>query len=424
MKLFTRYNRVNVMAMAGTFIIGAIGFYFLLSFVLNRQLDETLRSEQQEITEYIAGFGKLPVLQDTRQQWTTVTPATDTSARTVIDSYSKYIARAHEDKWIRRLSFNIKVSNDWYHVEVNRSETETEDLLNLIIILTLGMIGLILAFNYIINRRLVNKLWQPFYNTIAGIKKYYMTVEKPMQLPAQDIDELNLLNESLNEMTARINSEYRALKTFTENASHEMQTPLAVIRSKVELLLQSEQLNEAELKYVLSIEEAAQKLARLHQSLLLLTKIENRQFGKDSQIALDEVLRNKADELQELFITKKLTVKLNVTPVLITINPNLADILAGNLLTNALRYTSAGGKVNISLDEQALAVSNTATGVSLDNSRVFNRFYKASDGQEGTGLGLAIVKEICMLEGFGITYLFEQGMHVFIINFKSNGQLL
>lgn len=418
MKLFTRYNRVNVMATVATFIIGAVGFYFLLSFVLNGQLDDTLRSEQQEVVEYVATYHKLPPFQDTRQQWITYSAVTNDSVKNEFDTYSKYIPRAHENKWIRRLTFTIRVENGWYRIEVNRSEAETEDLLNLIIMLTLGMIGLILVFNFFINRLLVNKLWQPFYDTIGGIKKYYMTFDKPMQLPKENIDEINVLNESLNEMTARIYREYQALKSFTENASHEMQTPLAVIRGKLELLLQSDSLGELELKHLSSIEEAAQKLARLHQSLLLLTKIENRQFNKNEKVDLEALVRKRTGELMELFLTKQLSVETNLSPASVSMNPHLSDILVGNLLTNALRYTPNHGTVLITLDESHLAVSNTATGESLDREKVFRRFYKATDGQEGTGLGLAIIKEIAALEQFDTDYRFAKGMHVFTVYFK------
>lgn len=418
MKLFTKYNRVNITATVATFVIGAVGFYFLLSFVLNGQLDDTLRSEEQEVREYVTAYGKLPPFQDTRQQWITASLVAGDEGHGRFDTYTKYITRAHEDKWIRRLSFTIRVGQDWYRVEVNRSEAETEDLLNLIIILILGMIGLILAFNYFVNRRLVNKLWQPFYDTVDGIKKYYMTFEKPMQLPPAEIDEINVLNESLNEMTARIYREYQALKAFTENASHEMQTPLAVIRGKLELLLQSESLREQELKYLSYIEEASQKLARLHQSLLLLTKIENRQFNKNENVDLEALLYHKSSELSELFVSKQLNVEARLRPMSISMNPHLSEILVGNLLANALRYTPDKGNIFITLDENHLSVSNTAVNGSLDKEKVFRRFYKASDGQDGTGLGLAIIKEIATLEQFDIDYRFSKDMHVFTVYFK------
>jgi signal transduction histidine kinase len=197
-----------------------------------------------------------------------------------------------------------------------------------------------------------------------------------------------------------------------------MQTPLAVIRSKIDLLLQSDSLQERELKYILNIEDASQKLARLHQSLLLLAKIENRQFNKSGQVDIGNILHKKASELADLFIAKKLTVKFDLRPAAIFMNPHLAEILAGNLLTNALRYTPGDGTVVITLNDNSLSVSNTAANGCLEKDKVFRRFYKADEGQEGTGLGLAIIKEICVLEGFDAGYNFENGMHIFSIYFK------
>lgn len=417
MKLFTKYNRVNVAATIITFILGGVAFYFLLSYILNRQLDDTLRSEQQEITEYVNTYGKLPVFQNTRHQWMQATPANREMHRPHVKSYTAYNKHEDENEWIRQLSFTIKAGDIIYTVEVNRSQTETEDLLKLIIILTLGMIGLILLFNYLINRRLVTRLWKPFYNTIEGIKSYYVASEKPIELPAENIEELNLLNISLNEMTARIYREYKALKAFTENASHEMQTPLAVIRSKIDLLLQSGSLKETELKNLLQIEDASAKLGKLHQSLILLTKLENRQFASKEALDIQKIVDDKIAGLQELAQTKNITLTAETQPAIIFLHHHLGEILITNLLNNALRYTPAGGKITGYLDSECFILRNTAANGALDKSKVFNRFYKASDGFEGTGLGLAIIKEISNMAGYEVEYNFFAGEHVFSIYF-------
>jgi signal transduction histidine kinase len=415
MKLFTKYNRVNVLANVGTFIIGSIAFYFLLSYILKRQLDDTLRGEQQEITEYVMSYGKLPDFQNTRHQWITAEATTSASPKHCIKSFDVYDRREHEHESVRRLTFTITAGNTLYSVSVNRSETETEDLLQLIIVLTLCMIGLILALNYFINRRLVTHLWKPFYNTIDGIKHYFIGVEKPMELPKESIDEINLLNSSLNDMTSRIYKEYEALKSFTENASHEMQTPLAVIRSKIELLLQSERLEEKEVKFIMGIEDALRKLSKLHQSLILLTKLENRQFVSDEEVDLQKIIEDKVQELKELIQSKNIYLSAELTPVQVMLHHHLAEILINNLLNNALRYTPQSGSIHILLNDERLEISNTALKGPLDKENIFRRFYKSENGLDGTGLGLAIIKEISVLAGFDVVYSFRDQMHFFSI---------
>ena len=286
MKLFTKYNRVNITATILTFVVGSSAFYFVLHYVLLRQLDESLRSEQQEILAYTNLYGKFPDIQNTKHQWINITPAYSLIPKAYSKSIPFYNKEEQEHESIRQLSFTTQVGPKLYLVTVNKSEAETEDLLQLIILVTVGMIGLILLSNYIINRKLVNRLWQPFYTTIDRIKDYHITVQKPLQLSKEPIDEIDLLNDSLNKMTQRIHQDYSSLRLFTENASHEMQTPLAVIRSKVEALLQNTDITEKSIQQLLSIEDATQKLSKLHQSLLLLTKLENRQFPLTESVNL------------------------------------------------------------------------------------------------------------------------------------------
>ncbi len=417
MKLFTKYNRVNITATILTFVVGSIAFYFVLHYVLLRQLDESLRSEQQEILGYTDLYGKFPDIQNTKHQWISITPAFSMIQKPFIKSLPFYNKEEQEHESIRQLSFTTQVGPSLYLVTVNKSEAETEDLLQLIILVTIGMIGLILLSNYIINRKLVHRLWQPFYTTIDRIKDYHITVQQPLQLSKEPIDEIDLLNDSLNKMTQRIHQDYSSLRLFTENASHEMQTPLAVIRTKVEALLQHTDATEKSIQQLLSIEDATQKLSKLHQSLLLLTKLENRQFPLTETVNLAAIIETKLEERQEMADSKKITMQVNSIPVILSFHKHLAEILISNLLNNAIRYTPENGNIEINLTNEGLSIKNTAAGTALDNEKVFERFYKAEYSSEGTGLGLAIIKEICTLAGYGITYQFKEQQHHFSIRF-------
>jgi signal transduction histidine kinase len=423
MKLFTKYNRVNILATIATFIVGSVAFYAVLYFVLRHQLDDTLRSEEQEITGYVQSHGQLPDFENTRHQWITAAQTTTPLTRKYFASYIKHDYRDGDDDWIRQLTFSIKVNNINFNITVNRPEAETEYLLRLMIMVTLAMIGLILLVNYFINRRLINRLLMPFYNTIEIIKDYRVAIEKPLQLPREPIDEIALLNESVNEMTARIYREYQALKSFTENASHEMQTPLAVINGKIEVLLQNDTLNEAGIQQLLAIEQATKKLARLHQSLLLLAKLENRQFIADEPVNMQQIVALKIDEWQDLILSHRVFMHLEGEKTVVAFHHQLAEILVNNLLNNALRYTPAGGNIHVLLKNNMLRVSNTAASGHLDAERVFRRFYKTQNGAEGTGLGLAIIKEIGSLAGFDVTYGFDGENHLFTIYFSNKTAL-
>ncbi len=418
MKLFAKYNRINITVTIFTFVLGSVAFYFVLNYVLTRQLKETLRSEQFEIIHYVEQHNSLPEIQNTRHQWVTIEKSTAVLAKPRFNDINIYNEKEKETEPVEQLLFTVKVSGEYFLITVNKSKAETEDLLQLIILVTIGMIALILLLNFLINRNVIHRLWQPFYLSINRVKEYHLNNRQSLHLPKENTDEFNLLNESLNAMTQSIHQDYQALKAFTENASHEMQTPLAVIRSKTEMLLQQQNVSEEAMKQIMGIEEGIQKLSRLHQSLLLLTKIENTHFTFDEKVALGTLLLQKIEEKKELFESKHLTVIQDIQFITLPFHQQLAEILINNLLSNTIRYTPENGVVNIELDKEKLIVRNTATENSLDVEKIFQRFYKAQQNQEGTGLGLAIVKEIGKMAGFDVQYLFHNNYHIFTIYFK------
>lgn len=415
MKLFTKYNRVNIGATILVFLIGSIGFYFALHYVLIRQLDDSLKAEQQEVTSYIAQHNELPSIQNTKHQWIEIKPGSAQQPQQWPHSIELYNPKEDEQETVRQLVFGIFAAGKPYTVTVNKSVTETEDLLQLIILVTITMIFLMLLFNYIINRRLVKKIWQPFYNSIDAIRHYRL--QTSLKLPASNIEEIEMLNESVNAMTDRIHHDYQALRSLTENASHEMQTPLAVIHSKVEALMQEMQLNESNLLHLTTIENAAQKLSKLHQSLLLLTKLENRQFLSNEQVNLAAIVRNKVAEREELLEARGIVLTLHCEDVILSFHQHLAEIMVGNLFNNAVSHTPPGKRIDIALEANAFVITNDASGGTLDAAKIFQRFYKGDTGTEGTGLGLAIVQEICHLAGFNISYQYQDQRHEFRINF-------
>ena len=414
MKLFTKYNRINITATILIFLAGSVAFYFVLDYVLIRQLDASLRSEKQEITEYIQVHHQLPEIQNTKEQWIVINKTNQSNQDIVTKSIPVYNKSEAEIEYIRQLVFMVSVNNENYIVTVNKSETETEELLQLIILVTISMVAMILLFNYLINRRLINSIWKPFYNTIHIIKEYAAN-QQALSLSKEPIDEINLLNQSLNRMTEQIHKDFFALRSFTENASHEMQTPLAIIRTKVDALYQYAEGKELMMQQLMAIEDACLKLSKLHQSLLLLTKLENKQFILNESIQLKTIIEEKCGERAELLEAKNIKLKIQATLFTMNFHQHLAEILISNLLNNAIKYTANGGSIQIDLDSNKLKVSNTASGAELDMNKVFTRFYKASE--TGTGLGLSIIKEICTSAGFNIEYLFENQMHHFIIRF-------
>jgi len=422
MKLFARYNRVNITATIFTFLVGSIAFYFVLNYILVRQLDRSLRVEEQEIIEFVNQNHRLPEIHNTRHQWIEILPVSAPIKHPHPFSAEAYNRLEQESESVRSYAFTVTVAEQVYQVTVSQSRTETEELLQLIILITILMIAMIVLANYLINRHLITRLWRPFYSTIDSIREYEVSGHEPLHLPREEISEMDLLNESLNSMTSRIHQDYVSLKTFTENASHEMQTPLAVIRLKTESLLQMAEGKEMMVQQLLAIEDTTVKLARLNQSLLLLTRLGNRQFRPNESVLLSGILENKIKELQDFVSAKQLAFHQDIQEVMLQFHHHLAEILVSNLLNNAIRYTPPGGLIEVVLHHKELSVSNTASGPGLDDTKIFQRFYKGDQSLESTGLGLAIIREICVVAGFSAVYALQDNKHIFTIRFQATGE--
>jgi signal transduction histidine kinase len=412
MKLLAKYNRINILATIGIFLLGSIAFYFVLRHILIRQLDESLESEKEEIVQYVQQFNQLPLAIQTADQQVDYRQTNEFGSKKKFISLNKFNPVEKHKESYRELHFTINANKQFYEVTVSKSQTATEDLIQLIILVTVGMIALILITGFLINRTILSRIWKPFYQTIDKVKHYHLSAQESLQLPHSEIDEFSLLNENITGMTERSQREYKNLKDFTGNAAHEMQTPLAVIRTKLDLLMQNEKLLADKDMPMQEIEQAVHKLSRLYASLLLLTKIENRQFALTEPIAIDKIIGDKLNDLSDLLESKFIQLHKALKPVNIPFHQQLAEILIGNLLNNAIRYNIENGTLSVKLDDNTLTISNTSWLPALDEKKIFQRFYRHADTkQQGNGLGLSIVKQICDTAGFKLSYGYSNQQH-------------
>jgi signal transduction histidine kinase len=265
----------------------------------------------------------------------------------------------------------------------------------------------------LVNRILLRRLWQPFYDTIAAMRSYKLGRVKDVRLPQTTVDEFVFLNDNLNDTINKAEQEYQALKEFTENASHELQTPLAIIRSKLDVYIQREDLSEAQSEEVNEVYTAVKRLSRLSGSLLLLTKISNQQFEQTSVISLTEKIGEKLHQFHELWNTSHLKVHSQLNEAYLTANVDLTDVLLNNLLSNATRHNNEGGAIDIELHAHRLIVMNTGARKALDQKRIFQRFYKEESHSHHNGLGLSIIKQICEQSHINIAYYYTEDKHHF-----------
>jgi signal transduction histidine kinase len=416
MKLFTRYSRINLLANIAIFLVASFAFYFSIHYVLVKVIDEDLEIEEDEIRAYVKEHNRLPESFSVSDQMIVFTPVVQKPDRFFSTALMKDKVENTEENF-RRLTFGIVAAGQTYRVDVMKSLEGTNNLLRSILLVSISTILAILLVSAVINRVLLKKLWQPFYASLRAVQNFRPSRDKPLSLSPTSIEEFNTMNETLENITKTSRLEYLSLKTFSENASHEIQTPIAIIRSKLDLLIQDENLTESQSKTLQSAYNAIEKLSRLNGSLLLLAKIENRQFEEVQQIDLKEKLEGKLDDFQELWQAKGISFQSELQPVFVNMNKVLAEILLNNLLSNATNHNYHGGCISIILSNENLSVSNTSTEPQLDTQRLFQRFYKTSTGSTSNGLGLSIIKQIAEASGFVITYSYISNKHTFTVHF-------
>jgi len=415
MKLANRYNRVNILTSIVVLIITGIIYYVVIHFILTEKLDRDLAVEENEISQYVNTFHKLPLPASYLDQQISYKTLSGPVPEREFLYTTYYNPKEQENEPGRSLITVVRLDGKAIAVTITKSRVESEDLVRIILLITVGITVVLLLSLLLINRLVLSRLWRPFYSILNRMKSFEVTRMDTIEHEPTKIDEFNELNKSVNAMAEKVRQDYKELKSFTDNASHEMMTPLAVINSKLDSLLQTESFTAQQGALLEDIYHATGRLSRLHQSLLLLAKIENNLIPDYQNIDLKEMVEAKGRQFQELLEKDGLVLTEKLLPVEIKMSRYLADILLNNLFSNAVRHNITGGHINIQLDQQALTISNSGKSRHLQ-TKIFDRFSKSVDS-EGMGLGLAITKQICNLYGFRIDYEEENGEHVFVVYF-------
>lgn len=281
-------------------------------------------------------------------------------------------------------------------------------------ILTVLFSSLLLIGLVLLNRRLSHKLWRPFYDSLAKIKDFDLNKRQTVYFEPTDISEFAELNANLHKLITGSISAYNQQKRFTENASHELQTPLAIMQSKLDLFLQEPDLSPHQHQLIRELSAAVVRTSRINKNLLMLARIDNRQFENTEKVYVSQLFKEVIDMLSEHIAIKEIKLITDIADnVAFMANRVLIEVLLQNMLFNAYRHNHSGGEIFVSLDARRLLVANSGK-VSLPVDQLFKRF--SSEGI-GTGLGLAIAKEICSSYQWDISYTFENSKHYFIVSF-------
>jgi len=319
----------------------------------------------------------------------------------------------------RKLITYIENEQNKFKVEINDVIVESEDIYQGVfdsqtrLFVILGIVMVLSSF-------LISKwLFRPFDRTLEKIKNYNIKSLKPTSLGKTGIREFNILNGFINQMTEKVSTDYKNLKEFTENASHELQTPLTIALGKLELLLQQENLTEDQVELITSSYEAIAHMSKLNKSLTLLSKIENKEFSNTENIDMSREINKTIDNFSELIHLKGLKLKNNIDEnVFLKNDKTIINVLLNNLFQNAVRHNYEGGQINIELTAEKLLVENTGAEIVIPAEQLFERFKKGVHSEKNTGLGLSIIQKICELSKYQVSYTIEKKWHKITITFN------
>ncbi|WP_445733647.1 sensor histidine kinase [Mariniflexile sp.] len=398
-------------------LLSSIALYFYTKNLLQNEVEEELYSTEARVEASLNSNRQVFSLPPVAEVKTVENLRPMVLKDTII-----YDPSQDEMELFRELSTYKRINNVNYHITVRTLVVESEDILMAIVFsnITIFVIAFIFLFYFNTARNL--QLWKPFFDNLEQMKTFSLTSQKSIHLVDSDILEFSELKSQILLLTDKVKVDYENLKQFTENVSHEIQTPLAIIQAKIDNIINEHAINDKQFEQITSIQKDIQRLKQLNKRITTLTKIDNNQFVNIEEVNITNLINEKIENFKELeinHISHSSNGKLSVS-----MDPFLADILINNLVSNAIKYTKNEENIDVVTTSDSLIIKNSGEHPLNNPEKLFVRLYKEGNNAQSSGLGLAIVKKICEHYGFTPSYRFQpsiingQGEHIFQINFQ------
>ena len=424
MKLIYRITLRLSIALLGLLSLWALFFYLILVDEINDETDDALEDYSEQIITRALGGEPLPPADNGTNNTYYITPVTHDYAHEYDDiryfNEMVYIASLAEAEPARVLKTVFRDQQDqYYELTVAIPTFEGEDLrLTILGWLVLLYVLLLLAIVGI-NVWVLYRSLRPLYTLLEWLDRFNVGQPTPPLDNPTPVSEFRKLNEAALRSARRNEELFEQQKQFIGNAAHELQTPLAVCRNRLEALLDDDTLTERQLGELLKTMETLDSLVRLNKTLLLLSRIDNGQFPQTAPVDLGALITRLTDNFRDIYSHLEITLQLDQQAQLVaTMNPELATILLSNLIKNAFVHNHPGGRSEITVLADRIVIRNTGSETPLDASRIYDRFYRDSSREGSSGLGLALVRSICALYQITIRYTFEQNEHIFQLFFQ------
>lgn len=402
------------------------GFLFYITIVdeINDEVDDSLEDYSETIITRALADQKLPLHSDGSNNTYFLTEVSEEYAESHDPiCYSDEMVYREEKKETEPVRILKTIFKDhhhqYYELTVNTPTIEKEDLQEAILDWMLILYFALLALILLINIWVFYQSMRPLYTLLNWMDHY--TIGKTATVPnlETDITEFKKLNEAASRIVERNQAIFEQQKQFIGNASHELQTPLAICQNRLEMLTEGENLTAEQFSEITKIQQTLSYIIRLNKSLLFLSKIDNGQFQDRKELCINDIIRNQLKDYREIYSHKHIKTEIEENASLtVNMNENLATALITNLLKNAYMHNITGGTIQIRIDSEKLIFSNTGITEKLDERQIFQRFYQGKHAGGGAnGLGLSIAASICKLYHFSIRYFYQE-THCFEILFS------
>lgn len=406
MKLTGIYRKYTIYTLFAVLVLGSVTHYYIFRYSIHRSTDDVLLEYKQDVLEYAAANDTMVSLQELEMQHSRLyCYKVDPGEEQEHAIYDSLIYSNHEKEKVvyRVLRFDVKAGADMYHVMLSQPTLEEDDLMSAVILSLSLLLLLFIVASFLVSSYYTRILWMPFYKLLSQLRQYKVDRLLPSRLPSCGVVEFDEMNDVVHTMMGKIHSDYTALKEFTENTSHELQSPLSIIKAKLELLQQLEMDNPKSQELIQGMQSAVNRMSHFNRALLFIAKINNNQFADEEDVLLNEYIEEYLASYEDILINRKVKVCYrDEAPCPVRMNRMLADRLIMNLLSNAVRYNVNGGQLSVFTNKDTVRICNTYGNV-LPKGDLFGRFIKSAQEKEATGLGLTIVKNICLKSRLKVT---------------------
>ncbi len=421
MKLIGRISLRLSLVLAPILVLWAAMFYFKIIDQINDETDDSLEDYSEVIIIRMLANKSLPTQDGGTNNEYTITPVSREYAmsRPHISYCDRnvYIHEKGETEPARVLTTIFQDAEDqFYELTVSTPTFEREDLYQAVFTWIVALYFLLLLVILGVTVWVLYRSMRPLYALLEWLDGYTPGLKHTKVPNDTSITEFRKLNEAAQKAIDRSEHLFEQQKQFIGNASHELQTPLAVLGNRIDWLIDRTNPTREQLDDLIKMHHTLNRIVKMNKALLLLTKIDNGQFPENSDVDLTAMINEQVEIFDEIYASNRIVCQRNLPEkdFVVRMNPSLASTLVGNLLKNAYLHTEAGGSITVSIDHRTLVCENDGLAP-LDADHIFDRFYQGTKKEGSTGLGLALVKAICRYYGLQLSYEFRNQKHRFTV---------